>query len=248
MGKGLLGPGPTDVQPRLLAAVAGPLAGWSAGLRHLRERRSAPTRSPPDPDAVLLWGADGHGADAGPVRVERQQPDRDSGLQLLGLALAPSGLGFFAAAVLTPSGVRWTGVFGWMALCAGAAAVLEPALGLTFQPVPILLAAFVLGLVTQAGKIATDTAVQTTVDDAFRGRVFSLYDMLYNVAYVGAAGVAAAMLPPDGRSTIIVVGVAGLYAAIAAALFRVSRETEARGGTGQVSPPTGTPPAGPTTS
>ena len=61
-------------------------------------------------------------------------------------------------------------------------------------------AAFVLGLVTQGAKIATDTAVQSSVDDAYRGRVFSLYDMLFNVAFVGAAGVAALILPPDGRS------------------------------------------------
>ncbi|MBQ1162337.1 MFS transporter, partial [Streptomyces sp. A73] len=171
----------------------------------------------------------------------------EGGLQLLGVALGLSGLGFFVAAVITPSAVRRVGIFGWMALCAAVAAVLEPALGLSFQPVPILLAAFVLALVTQAGKIATDTAVQISVDDAFRGRVFSLYDMLYNVAYVGAAGVAAVILPPDGRSTVIVLGVAVLYASIAAALFRVSRETK-RGGMDRVSPSTGRPPAGPTTS
>ncbi|CAM5669224.1 hypothetical protein SCALM49S_00963 [Streptomyces californicus] len=52
----------------------------------------------------------------------------------------------------------------------------------------MVIAAFVLGVVTQGSKIATDTVVQTSVDDSFRGRVFSLYDVLFNVAFVGAAG------------------------------------------------------------
>ncbi|MBO8187250.1 MFS transporter [Streptomyces spirodelae] len=249
MSKGLLGPDPTEVQPRVLAAIAGTARGLLAGLRHLRRRPMAGYALTASALMRFCYGAltvtvlmlARYSWNSGSNRT-------DGGLQLLGIALALSGLGFFAAAVITPSAVRRTGIFGWMALCAAIAAVLEPALGLSFQPVPILLAAFVLALVTQAGKIATDTAVQTSVDDAFRGRVFSLYDMLYNVAYVGAAGVAAAMLPPDGRSAAVIAGVAVLYAAIAAALFRVSRETTARGGADQVSPPAGGPPAGPTTS
>ena len=64
----------------------------------------------------------------------------------------------------------------------------------------MLVAAFVLGLITQGAKIATDTIVQSSVDDGFRGRIFSVYDVLFNVAFVGAAAVAALMLPPDGRS------------------------------------------------
>jgi hypothetical protein len=58
------------------------------------------------------------------------------------------------------------------------------------------------------------------VDDAFRGRVFALYDVLFNVAFVGAAGVAALMLPPDGRSVPLVLLVMGIYATAAAGLAR----------------------------
>ena len=96
------------------------------------------------------------------------------------------------------------GPAGWIIACAGAAAVLEPALGLPFAPAPMLVAAFVLGLTTQGAKIATDTIVQSSVDDGFRGRIFSVYDVLFNVAFVGAAAVAALMLPPDGRSVPLV--------------------------------------------
>ncbi|MFJ3247743.1 MFS transporter [Streptomyces sp. NPDC094154] len=142
------------------------------------------------------------------------------GLRLLGLALALSGVGFFAAAVMTPWAAGRLGPSGWIAVCAGSAAVLEPALGLPFATGPLLVAAFVLGLTTQGAKIATDTMVQSAVDDGFRGRIFSVYDVLFNVAFVGAAGVAALMLPPDGRSSVLVVMVAVIYGAVAAAMTR----------------------------
>jgi hypothetical protein len=84
----------------------------------------------------------------------------------------------------------------------------------------MLAAAFVLGLTTQGAKIATDTIVQSSVDDGYRGRIFSVYDVLFNVAFVGAAAVAALMLPPDGRSAALVVTLASAYAAIAVAMAR----------------------------
>ncbi|MGW3203757.1 MFS transporter [Streptomyces sp. NPDC001135] len=147
----------------------------------------------------------------------------EEGLRLLGLALAVSGAGFFTAAAVTPWAAGRLGPGRWIAVCSGAAAVLEPALGLPFAAGPLLIAAFILGLITQGAKIATDTIVQACVDDAFRGRIFSVYDVLFNVAFVGAAAVAALMLPPDGRSTLLVVLVAVLYGAVATALARFER-------------------------
>ncbi|MFC8995006.1 MFS transporter [Streptomyces rochei] len=146
--------------------------------------------------------------------------DTDDGLALLGLALGVSGAGFFAAAVITPWAAGRLGPGRWMAVCAGIATVLVPALGLPFATAPLLVAAFVLGLTTQGAKIATDTVVQSAVDDAFRGRIFSVYDVLFNVAFVGAAGVAALMLPPDGRSVTLIVTVTVIYGAVAVAMSR----------------------------
>ena len=68
----------------------------------------------------------------------------------------------------------------------------------------------VLGLAAQAAKIAVDTIVQRDTADAFRGRAFSLYDVLYNAAFVGAAALGAATLPNTGWSR-------GLFAALAVA-------------------------------
>ncbi|MBX9359988.1 MFS transporter [Streptomyces sp. WAC04114] len=148
----------------------------------------------------------------------------DDGLALLGLALGFSGAGFFAAAVVTPWTAGRLGPGRWIVVCAGAAALLEPALGLPFATAPLLAAAFVLGLTTQGAKIATDTIVQSSVEDGFRGRIFSVYDVLFNVSFVGAAAVAAVMLPPDGRSVPLVITISVIYAAVAVAMGRFGRQ------------------------
>ncbi|ATL29063.1 MFS transporter [Streptomyces formicae] len=220
MGRELLGPDPELVQPRLWAALAGTARGLTAGVRHLAQRPAAARAL-----AAMTVMRFCYGALTVMVlmlcRYAWSSTESD-GLALLGLAVGISGAGFFVAALVTPWAVGRLGAGGWIIACAGAAAVLEPALGLPFAPVPLLVAAFFLGLTTQGAKIATDTVVQSSVDDGFRGRIFSVYDVLFNVAFVGAAAVAALLLPPDGRSVPLVVGVAVLYAAITAAMARFS--------------------------
>ncbi|WP_406495725.1 MFS transporter [Streptomyces sp. NBC_00846] len=225
LATGLLGPDQDGSRIRLRKALAITARGLAAGLRHLAERKQA-TRALVAMTVIRFC----YGALTVMVLMLCRYAWSDSeseGLALLALAVGISGAGFFAAAVVTPWAVGWLGRFRWMAVCAAAAAVLEPALGLWFVPAPILVAAFVLGLITQGAKIATDTVVQTSVDDAFRGRVFSLYDVLFNVAFVGAAAVSALMLPPDGQSFAVVIGVAVLYAVVAVPLFRWSRAERA---------------------
>jgi hypothetical protein len=213
----------------MVAAVADVARGLVAGLRHLGERRRAAQSLA---SMALLrfcygaltvmvlmlcryaWGGGDSEGDGG----------TPGGMALLGLAVGVSGLGFFTAAVLTPWAVQRAGRFGWITLCAAGAAVLVPVLTLSFSPAPVLGAAFVVGLATQGAKITTDTVVQSSVDDVYRGRIFSLYDMLFNVAFVGAAGVAALMLPPDGRSPALVMTVTALYAVVAVAVFHVKHD------------------------
>jgi MFS family permease len=220
MAPDLLGPGRGAVRPRLRTALSGTARDLLAGLRHLGapERREAAWALASMTLMRFCYGA---------LLVlllmlcrYALSSSTSGGLRLLGLALGVSGAGFFIAAVITPWAAGQLGPGRWIAVCAGCAAVLEPVLGLPFATAPLLVAAFVLGLTTQAAKIATDTVVQSAVDDSFRGRVFSLYDVLFNVAFVGAAGVAALMLPPDGRSAVLVVSVAAVYATVAVAMAR----------------------------
>ncbi|MGW7254593.1 MFS transporter [Streptomyces sp. NPDC054834] len=223
MAPGLLGPERAPGRPRLRAALAGTARDLLAGMRHLAApaRRGAAwalasmtlMRFCYGALLVMLLMLCRYALSSGPAE----------GLGLLGLALGLSGAGFFAAAAVTPWAAGWLGPGRWIAVCAGSAALLEPALGLPFATGPLLVASFVLGLITQGAKIATDTVVQSSVDDGFRGRIFSVYDVLFNVAFVGAAAVAALMLPPDGRSVVLVVLVAVIYGAVAVAMSRFER-------------------------
>ncbi|MGW0913104.1 MFS transporter [Streptomyces sp. NPDC002784] len=223
MPRDLLGPDRELVQPGLRTALTGTARDLVAGVRHL----ATPARR----EAAWALGAMTlmrfcYGALLVMLLMlcrYAYATTTDDGLALLGLALGVSGAGFFTAAVLTPWAARRLGPGRWIVVCAGLAAVLEPALGLPFAAAPMLAAAFVLGLITQGAKIATDTVVQSSVDDGFRGRVFSLYDVLFNVAFVGAAGVAALILPPDGRSVPLVVTVAVIYGAVAVSMARFER-------------------------
>ncbi|MER7197944.1 MFS transporter [Streptomyces sp. CB01635] len=218
MSAELLGPDPELVRPGLRTALSGTTQGLVSGVRHLTARPPAARAL-----AAITLMRFCYGALTVMVlmlcRYSWSSTESD-GLALLGVAVAISGAGFFAAAVVTPWAAGRLGPAGWIIVCAGAAAVLEPALGLPFAPAPMMAAAFVLGLTTQGSKIATDTVVQSSVNDGFRGRIFSVYDVLFNVAFVGAAAVAALMLPPDGQSVPLVLTVALIYAAIAGAIAR----------------------------
>ncbi|MGW7100176.1 MFS transporter [Streptomyces sp. NPDC054838] len=215
---GLLGPDhpPGRPHPSPAEGVALTVRGMAEGLRHLAGRREAAQALTAMTLMRFCYGA---------LLVTllmlcrySWSDDEAAGLALLGVAIGVSGAGFFAAAVVTPWMVGRLGTRGWMTFCAGGAAVLVPALGLFFAPGPMLVAAFALGVATQGAKISTDTVVQFQVDDEFRGRVFSVYDVLFNAAFVAAAAVAALMLPADGRSVVLVTSVAVLYAATAALL------------------------------
>jgi hypothetical protein len=60
----------------------------------------------------------------------------------------------------------------------------------------------------QGVAITATTVIQREVADDFRGRVFSFYDMLFNVPFVIGAAVSAAFMPVSGKSYLLV-GVAG---------------------------------------
>jgi MFS family permease len=224
MARELLGPDRKLVREHIATALTGTARDLMAGVRHLAapQRRQATWALAAMALMRFCYGA---------LLVMLLMLCRyalttttDDGLALLGLALGVSGAGFFAAAVVTPWTAGRLGPGRWIVVCAGAAALLEPALGLPFAAAPLLAAAFVLGLTTQGAKIATDTIVQSSVEDGFRGRIFSVYDVLFNVAFVGAAAVAALVLPPDGRSVPLVITIAVIYAAVAVTMGRFGRQ------------------------
>ncbi|MCW2603079.1 MAG: Major Facilitator Superfamily transporter [Pseudonocardiales bacterium] len=194
--------------------------GLLSGLRHVREVR-------PARDALAMIGVQRFGyaislvctlllyrnyfLDDGIFRAE---------LAGLGQVAAAVALGTGLAAVITPEATRRFGPIGYPAGMLVLGAVVQLVLSLRFALPATLGAVFLLALVSQSVKICVDTTVQTQVADEFRGRVFSLYDTLFNVTFVGAAVLTALVLPESGRSPVTVVVIAVGYLAVAGVYFR----------------------------
>jgi MFS family permease len=110
----------------------------------------------------------------------------------------------------------------------GAALVIG-ALGATFGQVPFLIIGFALGIAAQSVAICTTTIIQQEVADEFRGRAFSINDMLFNVTFVLGAAISALFMPVTGRSYPMLAVVALGYLAAAAAYRLASRQASGGG-------------------
>lgn len=135
-----------------------------------------------------------------------------AGLAGIGQILVTVAIGSGIAALITPLGTRRFGFVRWPALLLGVAAVAELGFGLPYTMPLLLLAGLVLGLAAQGIKICVDTLVQHVIEDDYRGRVFSLYDTLFNITFVAAAVATAILLPDTGHSPTSIVVLATVYA------------------------------------
>jgi len=125
------------------------------------------------------------------------------------VVLAAAGLGL--AALLTPWLVHRLGRPRTVRVALLAAAGTQLALAAWLTLPAVLGAAFLLGAAGQVVKLCADAGVQGEVGDEARGRVFALYDAVFNVCYVLAVGVAALLAPPTGLAPWLVAGTAGVY-------------------------------------
>ena len=144
----------------------------------------------------------------------------------IGALVIASGVGYACAALITPPATRRLSKQAWITLLLAASAVITAALGETFVQVAYLAVGFGLYLTRQGVAICATTILQEEVDDAYRGRVFAFYDMMFNVTYVIGAAISAAFMPSDGRSPAIVAVVAAGYAAAAAAYWLMTRRRQ----------------------
>ncbi|WP_375431273.1 MFS transporter [uncultured Friedmanniella sp.] len=199
------------------------LVGLTEAVAHLRQRREAGL-------GLLTIGA--HRIVYGIVTVATILVYRnyfhtldqvDAALADLSLLVVVTGAGFVVAAVVTPPMTARIGVRRWMVLCLVASAVFQLLPGAIYAKGPLLVAAFLLGVTAQNIKICVDTLVQAHVADEVKGRVFVLYDMVFNVALVAAAVIGAVILPTDGKSVLILVLLAGCYLLTAVVFALVSR-------------------------
>jgi MFS family permease len=138
--------------------------------------------------------------------------------RLWGLAAVAvaSGIGTVLAAVVTPAATARMPRARWIMIVLVGGGIVEIACGLPYSSVLFVVAGLPLGFSAQASKICVDTIVQEHVPDAYRGRAFSIYDLLFNVAFAAAGAFAALVVPRDGHSpdTIVAAGIGYVLAGV----------------------------------
>jgi MFS family permease len=229
MARDLLGPVREPGAPppgRLRSELAQVAAGLAAGVRYVAARRGP---------AAALGATGGFSFLLGPLFLMAILLYRNyfyrSSVSLaeghFGTLVVVAGVGYFCAALLTPPVTRRLSKPAWITVLLAASAVVTAALGETFAQLAYLAIGFCLYLTRQGVAISATTILQEEVDDAYRGRAFAFYDMMFNVTYALGAVVFAAFMPSDGHSPAIVAVVAAGYAVVAAAYW-----LSARGGGG----------------
>ena len=131
------------------------------------------------------------------------------------IVLGFAAVGFGVAAVITPIFGERVDRHRWIVWCLLIGAVGQGLLAATTATWALLSAAVIVSFAVQGAKIAIDTIIQRDTDDSVRGRAFTLYDVLYNVAFIGAAAVAARLLPDSGYSAGVMAGLVVAYLAVA---------------------------------
>lgn len=155
-----------------------------------------------------------------------------------GVALAATGVAAFAGTLAAPLLARRFDPAGLLPVAFALAGLAALAVGLVHEPPMAVIVAGVaaVGFAFQALKVLVDALVQRASPDVVRGRVFSAYDVLYNVAFVAAGLALVPLWQPDREGLLLrwlAVGfvVAGLLVARSARTwpFGAARARPARG-------------------
>ncbi|MCW2810484.1 MAG: putative major facilitator superfamily transporter [Friedmanniella sp.] len=225
--------GPDVHEPTRAADI---VVGLREALAHLREHRPAGL-------GLLTIGA--HRIIYGIVTVSmilvyrnyfHTLEEVDAAIADLGLLVVLTGAGFVVAAAVTPPMTARLGLRRWMVVSLVGSGVFQVLPGAIYATVALLVAAFFLGITAQSVKICVDTLVQAHVADELKGRVFVLYDMIFNVALVLAAVIGAVVLPANGKSVAVLLVLAAGYVLVGAAFAALSRGADINRGTESLHP------------
>jgi len=227
--------GPAGAQARrgpLLGELATVAAGLADGARYVARRRGP---------AAALGATGGFSFVFGPlflmsILLYRNYFYRSSVSVAeghFGALVVLSGIGYACAALVTPPVTRRLSKPAWITLLLVASAVVTLTLGETFSQPAYLAIGFCLYLTRQGVAICVVTILQEEVDDAYRGRVFAFYDMMFNAAYVAGAALSVVIMPADGHSPVLIALVAAGFAVVAAGYWlAVRRDQSSSGGSG----------------
>ena len=234
MGRDLLGPARPPGQPaaaRLSREIGTVAAGLAAGARYVLGRRGP---------AATLAATGGFSFMFGPlflmsILLYRNYFYRSSvsvSEGHFGVLVIVAGIGYACAALVTPPATRRLSKPAWITLLLAASAVVTLGLGETFVQLAYLGIGFCMYLFRQGVAISATTILQEEVEDAYLGRVFAFYDMMYNAAYVAGAAASAGFMPSSGHSPLIVALVAAGYLLVAAAYWVATRRGQSSPGSG----------------
>lgn len=143
----------------------------------------------------------------------------DAGLGYFAIIMGLIGVGGGLAVIITPLLSRSMGPHKWIALMLLLDTSSLLILATTPRRLVIYAAALLLGMGSQGSKIAIDTIVHRDTDDHFRGRAFAFYDVIFNGAFVGAALLAAFIVPDIGWSRPLFLGLALVYLTVATLVY-----------------------------
>lgn len=223
-----LGPAPRDPAGirSLTSDLMAVVVGMVAGVRHLHHRPRARRAM-----AIVVAHRIAFGAmlvDALLiVRHTLNAPtDPQAALGDFAITAAGASAGSFLAAFAAPRLSRRIGLTRWAALTLVVAGFVTPLGFATLLLVPMAVGSLAMGFAGQTVKISGDTWLQRDVDDEYRGRVFSLYDVVLNVGLVSGMCLAAFSAPDSGVAP-------GLWAAVSVLLLATAlwslRPAQARG-------------------
>jgi MFS family permease len=147
----------------------------------------------------------------------------DAAIVPMGIWFGASGVGFALSGVVGPMLGHRLGIRRAVLACMIVSAIAQVVPGSIFYRPTLVIAAFVMGVCLQTIKVYVDALVQIYITDAFRGRVFALYDMLNNVTLVVGALIAALVAPKQGLWLPLFLGVAVVLAAHWAIFLAISR-------------------------
>ncbi|HUA29816.1 MAG TPA: MFS transporter [Streptosporangiaceae bacterium] len=141
-----------------------------------------------------------------------------------------SAVGYGCALLVVPPLTRRLSKPTVISLLLTVSAVATAVFGETFIQIAYLAFGFCLYLSSQGVAICATTILQEQVDDAYRGRLFAFYDVMFNVSLAAGALLSVAFMPVNGRSPGVIAGVAAGYAVVAGGYWLLSRQPWSGGG------------------
>ena len=209
--------GPDEAGDR--ASVRSVVDGLADAGRHVRQRPAAAMALGLMGVTRLLFGLLSVAVILAARNLWHPVDNPDAALADLALWGALTGAGFILSAPFVPVLVRAMGLRRTAISLLVAGSVVTAVTALLTSQWALYVASFFIGLVVQSFKICVDTIVQSHVDDGYKGRAFTFYDMIFNSAFVLAGVVAALVLPTTGLSAVAFAVMGLAYAACAVFLW-----------------------------